>query len=538
MSVDSTPAGGHLFVIEGDITRLACDAWLLPTDEIFNVTAGWWGVDALAPLLTRHHARRDTDPHGNRLFQDGRGSVWLRDDDDPTGPRIYATDVGGGGTRQERYARAARAFIDAALAEAPETPRGGRARRLLALPAVGTGEGGGEAIAGSVLIKLVATLAEAARTRDVDLVLVCRRPGHFAAAQAARRQVDPEGAQLFRDLDAKTRGQAEKLARLASHGQLVLFVGAGVSRGAGLPDWESLLGQLARRLGLDDATRAAYDALPALDKAQYIAERTRSPAGGPTVGQHVSALLRAHAHHGLGHALLADLPVNEVITTNYDTLFETAVNGTQRPEVRVLPYTPAGTGSRWLLKMHGCVTHPEDIVLTREDYIRYVERNAALAGIVQAMLMTKKLLFVGFSFSDDNFHRIVDAVRRAVRGGRGVETQDPSAAHLGYALMLQDRPLMRTLWDRDLPWICPPADVAGSPAQARWVEIFLDLLAYHTASNAHLLDPRLSAVLSADERLLADRLRGLAADAERFKGLPAWAAVEELLVRLGWRARG
>jgi len=29
---------GHLFVIQGDVTKLRCDAWLLPTDAVFEVT--------------------------------------------------------------------------------------------------------------------------------------------------------------------------------------------------------------------------------------------------------------------------------------------------------------------------------------------------------------------------------------------------------------------------------------------------------------------------------------------------------------------
>jgi hypothetical protein len=65
--------------------------------------------------------------------------------------------------------------------------------------------------------------------------------------------------------------------------------------------------------------------------------------------------------------------------------------------------------------MHGCVTTPEEIVLTKSHYIRYAERYAALAGIVQASLLTKHLLFVGFSFDDDNFQRIYDPVRKAKR---------------------------------------------------------------------------------------------------------------------------
>ncbi len=35
---------GHLFVVAGDVTKLHCDAWLLPTDDAFHVEAGWRGA--------------------------------------------------------------------------------------------------------------------------------------------------------------------------------------------------------------------------------------------------------------------------------------------------------------------------------------------------------------------------------------------------------------------------------------------------------------------------------------------------------------
>lgn len=79
----------------------------------------------------------------------------------------------------------------------------------------------------------------------------------------------------------------------------------------------------------------------------------------------------------------------------------------------VLPAHPQHGCKKWLLKMHGCVTRPHEIVFTKRDYIRYGERFAALGGIVQSMLLTKHLLFVGFSLDDDNFVRIFDSVRKA-----------------------------------------------------------------------------------------------------------------------------
>ena len=32
---------GHLFLLRGDLTRLHCDAWLLPTDRRLDLTCAW-----------------------------------------------------------------------------------------------------------------------------------------------------------------------------------------------------------------------------------------------------------------------------------------------------------------------------------------------------------------------------------------------------------------------------------------------------------------------------------------------------------------
>jgi hypothetical protein len=87
--------------------------------------------------------------------------------------------------------------------------------------------------------------------------------------------------------------------------------------------------------------------------------------------------------------------------------------------VTILPYRRLEESERWVLKLHGSITHPEDIVLTRENFLTFRERREALAGIVQALLITRHMLFIGFSLEDDNFHHIVRAVLRAVRAGAG-----------------------------------------------------------------------------------------------------------------------
>src|SRR5690606_10090552 len=61
-------------------------------------------------------------------------------------------------------------------------------------------------------------------------------------------------------LDAPLKAQADRLADLAKRGLLVLFLGSGISAGAGLPVWTTLLNLLAKRSG----TLLSFDGLSSL----------------------------------------------------------------------------------------------------------------------------------------------------------------------------------------------------------------------------------------------------------------------------------
>ena len=264
-----------------------------------------------------------------------------------------------------------------------------RAKQLLALPLVGTGGGGGAEHAGQIAAQLLPALERKATEHDVDVALVLRDTRAFAAVQAARRRSHTSG---FHELGDDLQAEARRLAALVNSGELVLFLGAGLGVAAGLPDWTGLLGELARKAGLSEEQCVDLRELDPLDRAQLIARRLE---GEGRLGQAIHDIFRSTRHHALAHALLASLPVAEIVTTNYDTLFETASEAIGQP-VRVVPFDLGRDQRRWLLKMHGSVSHPESVVLTRQDYLRYAEHWGALAGIVQALLITRHMLFVGF----------------------------------------------------------------------------------------------------------------------------------------------
>ena len=119
---------------------------------------------------------------------------------------------------------------------------------------------------------------------------------------------------------------------------------------AGLPTWTRLLEDTRSR-------RRSVEPLicktPALDQAQLLS--IRMPA---TLGAQVAKITAQAKRPSLGHALLAGLGCDEVVTTNYDRLYEQAVEASGRPVTSVMPWRDATPGHPWILKMHGDVARP------------------------------------------------------------------------------------------------------------------------------------------------------------------------------------
>lgn len=179
-----------------------------------------------------------------------------------------------------------------------------------------------------------------------------------------------------------------------------LFVGAGMSLGAGYPDWGKLLDPPRKQAGIPEMAD-----MPLL--AQYYVLST--PGGREALNSHIlNAMSAVSPRVTGGHKLIAKLDIDDIWTTNYDRLLEESIPGA-RVIAREEDLKVRQIASRQrITKMHGSLDdrNPpgwlEEPIITRSDYESYETVHPRKWAALRAAYMTRSFLFLGFSFSDPN----------------------------------------------------------------------------------------------------------------------------------------
>lgn len=258
------------------------------------------------------------------------------------------------------------------------------------------------------------------------------------------------------------QGATEKLISCVKKGECILFLGAGVHtpppsdsqwvypEEARPPLGRELAEMLAKQC--DFATTIPGENLD-LQRVTLCYETTEGL--GPRAL--VEFLLR-HLSDGKRPSpalrMLASLPFKVIVTTNYDRLFERALHDCGKEEFRLVYDQELGVHSKDMLedptpdrpllfKIHGDLDDEDSIVITDEDYIRFVQRMSEkdpchpIPWAVRTYMRKWPVLFVGYSLRDYNLRLLFLTLRWQL---------DPAKFPVSYSVDLSPDPLIRKVW--------------------------------------------------------------------------------------------
>lgn len=200
-------------------------------------------------------------------------------------------------------------------------------------------------------------------------------------------------------------------------GQVVPFVGAGISASARFPSWKEHLREQGRTAGIDPVQ---IETLLSEGRYEAIVEKIEQERGLGVFAQEIRDVFSRT--HSIPEVVwrISELFKDTVITTNYDRLLEQAYDTGEPNAFQVIngvtamekPISSAVT----IYKLHGDVQHPARCILSKNQYDQaYGEAELDLRRQTPKLLAyhykTSSLLFLGSSLNEDRTVQVFRAIK-------------------------------------------------------------------------------------------------------------------------------
>lgn len=236
------------------------------------------------------------------------------------------------------------------------------------------------------------------------------------------------------------------LAILLRRGELALLLGAGVSRGVGLPNWNDLVAGCEAAVGINSTPgRSSQDLMKAIDTVRRTLERNRDPRtldqlvrenlyrpDDLRAGEYPQSIMGNPMLTALGAIVMASSrgSVGDVFTLNFDDLLEwyLHLHGFSTQVVSEFPTYLRGDVDVTVFHPHGFMPLVEKkypktewLVLSYQDLISRLSANADAPWptLLGSRFLSKRFLAIGTSMNDVDIDVHLARARRDI-GGRGL----------------------------------------------------------------------------------------------------------------------
>lgn len=195
----------------------------------------------------------------------------------------------------------------------------------------------------------------------------------------------------------------EQLLSSYKSGNVILFVGAGVSMNLGLPSWSKLIDHIARELDYDPKIYKTFGNDLAL--AEYYKIEKGS------IGSLRSWMDREWHSSSIEidkskiHEYIANSNFPIIYTTNYDRWLENSFEYYNKEYIKistVADITKIKSNTTQIVKFHGDFDSDDSIVLDETSYFERLNFESPLDIKLRSDMLGKSILFIGYSLSDIN----------------------------------------------------------------------------------------------------------------------------------------
>lgn len=171
-----------------------------------------------------------------------------------------------------------------------------------------------------------------------------------------------------------------ELINAIKNNKLIIFVGSGMSKSLGLPDWKQLIKEFLIELSKKDENNKKYQwllegmdislPLSEIDILEMLNEERK------TIFQVLTDTIDVNFNENdlSTHRMLGEIS-KKIITTNYDKVLERALN--------IRKITPdndfyiANTPESYIIKLHGCIEIPSKCILFKQNYEDLYNENSS-----------------------------------------------------------------------------------------------------------------------------------------------------------------
>lgn len=184
---------------------------------------------------------------------------------------------------------------------------------------------------------------------------------------------------------------------------VILFVGAGVSKSLGLPTWSELIDHIAKELGYDPDIYKTFGDSYAL--AEYY--RVKMGSIGP-----LRSWMDTNWHSDKVdiekseiHKIISNSKFPMIYTTNYDRWIEKSFELYNKPFTKVASVADIAKirdGKTQIIKFHGDFDNDDTLVLDESSYYERLEFETPLDIKLRSDVLGKSVLFIGYSLTDVN----------------------------------------------------------------------------------------------------------------------------------------